>query len=265
MHATAPRSPRPPRCRCSPADPPVGVLQAPHRSAPPIWALLAAVVFNVAAGGAAGHLPARPPQRPREGHHRLDPGQPRRPAPVADRDRPARRARHHQRIQHRHDPRHPGRRAAAPPDARRQDHRASPRPPSPPGSPRASPPTSPSRRSCPPATAMRTSLGDPGVLRAVTGAGLYLTLLGLFGLGLGAVIRSSAGAVATLFGVLFVPILLTALLPQSWQDTDRPLPADERRRNDLHRPAPGTHPRSPGPGSACSASTRRPPSPPGSS
>ena len=67
--------------------------------------------------------------------------------------------------------------------------------------------------------AMRTTLSDPGVLRAVTGAGLYLTVLGLFGLGLGAVIRSSAGAIATLLGALFVPSLLANLLPQSWQDS----------------------------------------------
>jgi ABC-2 type transport system permease protein len=66
---------------------------------------------------------------------------------------------------------------------------------------------------------MRTTLSDPGVLRAVAGAGLYLTVLGLFGLGLGAVIRSSAGAVASLLGVLFVPSLLVNLLPQSWQDS----------------------------------------------
>jgi hypothetical protein len=67
--------------------------------------------------------------------------------------------------------------------------------------------------------AMRTTLADPGVLRAVTGAGLYLTVLALLGFGLGTVLRSSAGAVAALFGVLFVPTLLTALLPSSWQDT----------------------------------------------
>jgi hypothetical protein len=56
----------------------------------------------------------------------------------------------------------------------------------------------------------------------VTGAGLYLAVLGLFGLGLGAVIRFSAGAVAVLFGVLFVPSILITLLPQSWQDTIGP-------------------------------------------
>ena len=67
--------------------------------------------------------------------------------------------------------------------------------------------------------AMRTTLAGPGVLRAVTGAGLYLTVLALLGFGLGTVFRSGAGAVAVLFGVLFVPTLLTALLPSSWQDT----------------------------------------------
>ena len=70
--------------------------------------------------------------------------------------------------------------------------------------------------------AMATSLADPGVLRAVTGAGLYLAVLGLFGLGLGAIIRSSAGAVAALFGALFVPSILISLLPQSWQNTVGP-------------------------------------------
>jgi len=66
---------------------------------------------------------------------------------------------------------------------------------------------------------LRTTLAGPGVLRAVIGAGLYLTVLALLGFGLGAILRSSAGAVAVLFGVLFVPTLLVALLPSSWQDT----------------------------------------------
>ncbi len=74
----------------------------------------------------------------------------------------------------------------------------------------------------PAGSAMRTTLATPGVLRAVTGAGLYLAVLGLLGFGLAAVIRSSAGAVAVLLGALFVPSLLAALLPQSWQDTIGP-------------------------------------------
>lgn len=48
------------------------------------------------------------------------------------------------------------------------------------------------------------SLGDPAVLRAVALTGLYLALIGLAGLGLGAIIRHSPGAVATLVGALFV-------------------------------------------------------------
>jgi ABC-2 type transport system permease protein len=66
--------------------------------------------------------------------------------------------------------------------------------------------------------ALQTSITDPGVLRAVIGGGLYLTALGLLGLGLGAVLRSSAGAIATLFGMLFVPPILISLLPATWQD-----------------------------------------------
>jgi len=69
---------------------------------------------------------------------------------------------------------------------------------------------------------LRSSIGDPGVLQAVTGGGLYLAVLGLLGLGLGAIIRSSAGAIATLFGLLFVPPILTELLPRSWKDTINP-------------------------------------------
>ncbi len=69
---------------------------------------------------------------------------------------------------------------------------------------------------------LKSSIGDPGVLRAVTGGGLYLTVLGLLGLGLGAIIRASAGAIATLFGLLFVPPILIGILPTSWQTTIGP-------------------------------------------
>jgi ABC-2 type transport system permease protein len=62
---------------------------------------------------------------------------------------------------------------------------------------------------------LRTSLGDAGVLRALLGGGLYLTALALLGLGLGAIMRSSAGAVATLLALLFVPPILLELLPHA--------------------------------------------------
>ncbi len=60
--------------------------------------------------------------------------------------------------------------------------------------------------------APHATLGQPGVLRAVALSGAYLALLALFGLGLGAVIRRSAGAIAAYAGlVLVLPYVLLAL------------------------------------------------------
>ena len=60
------------------------------------------------------------------------------------------------------------------------------------------------------------SLGDSGVARAVAGAGLYLTVLGLFSLAIGTMIRHTAGAISTAIGVVFVLPILSGLLPGSW-------------------------------------------------
>jgi ABC-type transport system involved in multi-copper enzyme maturation permease subunit len=65
-------------------------------------------------------------------------------------------------------------------------------------------------------------LGDPGVLRAVLGAGLFLAGVGLLGVGLGALIRNSAGAIATLTGLLFVVPVIVSALPQRWADAVGP-------------------------------------------
>jgi len=70
------------------------------------------------------------------------------------------------------------------------------------------------------------SLGDPGVLRAVVGAALYLAAVGALGLGLGTILRRTAGAIAALVGLLLVIPLVTTLLPASWnEDLTRYLPA----------------------------------------
>jgi hypothetical protein len=59
-----------------------------------------------------------------------------------------------------------------------------------------------------PAPAPHATLGQPGVLRAVLLAGAYPALIALIGLGLGALIRHTAGAICALVGVLFVLPLL---------------------------------------------------------
>ncbi|HEY4853410.1 MAG TPA: ABC transporter permease [Streptosporangiaceae bacterium] len=55
------------------------------------------------------------------------------------------------------------------------------------------------------------SFGQPGVLRALLLAGAYLCLIALIGLGLAAVIRHTAGAIAAIVAVAFV--LPLALMP----------------------------------------------------
>jgi ABC-2 type transport system permease protein len=47
-------------------------------------------------------------------------------------------------------------------------------------------------------------LGQPGVLRAIVATGLYLALVGLLGLAVGFIVRSTAGAVTILVAVTFL-------------------------------------------------------------
>jgi len=60
------------------------------------------------------------------------------------------------------------------------------------------------------------SLGQHDVLRAVIGSGLYLTVLGLFALAIGGLIRHTAGAIAAVIALVLVLLPLTQLLPSSW-------------------------------------------------
>jgi ABC-2 type transport system permease protein len=62
---------------------------------------------------------------------------------------------------------------------------------------------------------LSVSLGDPGVLRAVSSAGLYLCVVAMTGYGIGAFLRHSAGAIATMFGVIFLAWPIARAL-ESW-------------------------------------------------
>lgn len=69
------------------------------------------------------------------------------------------------------------------------------------------------------------SLSTPGAARAVLGGALYLTVVGLLGIGLGFLLRNTAGAIATLFGLLLVLPAIAAALPSSlYNDTYKYLP-----------------------------------------
>jgi len=60
--------------------------------------------------------------------------------------------------------------------------------------------------------APHATLGQPGVLRAVLMGGAYPALIALIALGLGALIRHTAGAISAVVGVLFVlPLILVPL------------------------------------------------------
>jgi len=60
------------------------------------------------------------------------------------------------------------------------------------------------------------TLSSPGALRAVIGTALYLSVLALLAIGLGFLIRNTAGAIAALFGLLLVLPILAAVLPGHW-------------------------------------------------
>ncbi|MCU1396314.1 MAG: putative transporter transrane protein [Ilumatobacteraceae bacterium] len=61
-----------------------------------------------------------------------------------------------------------------------------------------------------------TSISAPSVLRAVLGAGLYLTLVALFGLSIGTIVRRTPGAIATLFGIVLILPLIANAFPEPW-------------------------------------------------
>lgn len=63
---------------------------------------------------------------------------------------------------------------------------------------------------------INSTLGQPGVLRAVIGGGLFLGVCGLLSYGLGALIRHTAGAITASFGLLFVLGILAGFLPTNW-------------------------------------------------
>jgi hypothetical protein len=62
------------------------------------------------------------------------------------------------------------------------------------------------------------AIGDPGVLRAVLGGGLYIGASALFGLAVALLLRHSAGSITLAVALLLVVPPLLNLLPGAWGD-----------------------------------------------
>jgi ABC-type transport system involved in multi-copper enzyme maturation permease subunit len=62
---------------------------------------------------------------------------------------------------------------------------------------------------------LQIAFSHAGVAGAVLGAAGYLTLVGLFAMGLGAVMRNTAAGIATFAGIMFVVPPLISILPSS--------------------------------------------------
>lgn len=63
--------------------------------------------------------------------------------------------------------------------------------------------------------APHATLSQPGVLRAVVGGGLLVPVFGLFALGIGAIVRHTAGAITAYVGAFLVLPLIIQALPSS--------------------------------------------------
>ena len=95
------------------------------------------------------------------------------------------------------------------------------------------------------APAPHATPGQPGVLRAVLMAGAYPALIALISLGLGAIIRSTAGAICALAGMVFVLPLLFFSLGTSLRNTAQKFLPDTMR-NPLIAVKPVAHMLTPG-------------------
>ena len=85
------------------------------------------------------------------------------------------------------------------------------------------------------------AFSHPGVPRAVIGAALYVTVSGVFALGLGAVIPNTAGAITTFIAIILIIPALVTVLPPSIRDAIGPyLPTSAGNAITSIHPAPHT-------------------------
>ncbi len=94
---------------------------------------------------------------------------------------------------------------------------------------------------------LQISFSHPGVARSVFGGALYLMLVGIFALGLGAIVRNTAGGIAIFAAIFFVIPPLLNVLPASWNNAISPYLPDSAGRS-MFSLTTGAHSLAPGPG-----------------
>jgi ABC-2 type transport system permease protein len=78
---------------------------------------------------------------------------------------------------------------------------------------------------------LQTSLSDPGVGRSVIGGAVFLVLVGIFALAIGAIVRNTAAGIATFAAIFFVIPPLMNVLPASWNHAiSKYLPSEAGRQ-----------------------------------
>jgi ABC-type transport system involved in multi-copper enzyme maturation permease subunit len=78
---------------------------------------------------------------------------------------------------------------------------------------------------------LHTSLSAPGVARCVLMGAVYVMMVGIFALALGAIVRNTAGGIAFFAGIFFVLPPLMFTLPQSWNNAiSQYLPSEAGRQ-----------------------------------
>ncbi len=75
------------------------------------------------------------------------------------------------------------------------------------------------------AKGLGVGIGAPHALRTVVGTSLYLTILGLLALGIGALIRKTAGGISAVVAMLFVLPVVASFLPSSMEAVQKFLPS----------------------------------------
>ena len=96
---------------------------------------------------------------------------------------------------------------------------------------------------------LQISFAHPGVARAVIGAAVYLMLVGIFAMGLGAIVRNTAGGISSFAALFFVIPPLLNVLPANWNDTISPYLPESAARS-IFALTPDAHGLAAGPGLA---------------